>query len=172
MYSLPAVPLLLLRLCLQVCLGLRPTDGRNADTVLIILLRAAAGALNQRWAMSCSSAEGGGSQGLTVHSDRDTSTTACRSHLQSLSSSNVCCTSEQWMSSLLPRASQGGDDDESCLQYVPLLEERNPAVKDPQPEWKPADSPRPWTSLWGSGASSMSRDPTSAQMCRLLQHMR
>ena len=65
MYSLPAVPLLLLRLCLQVCLGLRPTDGRNADSVLIILLHTAARAvLDQRWAMSCSSAEGGGSQAL------------------------------------------------------------------------------------------------------------
>lgn len=65
MYSLLAVPLLLLRLCLQVCLGRRPTDGRNADSVLIILLHTATrAALDQSWTMSCSSAEGGGSQAL------------------------------------------------------------------------------------------------------------
>ena len=43
MCSFAAVPLLLLRLCLQVCLGPKPADGRKARSVDVMIIPQPAG---------------------------------------------------------------------------------------------------------------------------------
>ena len=45
-------------------------------------------------------------------------------------------------------------------------------MKELQAEWKPADSPRPKTSLWGIQARSECRKVISAKTCQLLRHLR